>query len=163
MAALGNARTARGIHCVPSDDAEEVISVADGVAEASLQAHGGDAGYPALVLLDEVVAAGVCRPNYLSESMQHLLTMRRHKNVGVVWTCQTARLVHNQMIGLATELHIYRLTNERDLDRLRENSIPEDCIDAIRQLPDFQCVVVPMGNPERWRRPDGTEGQGDGD
>jgi len=150
VASLGNPKTARGIHCVPSDDAEEVISIAEAVAEASLEAHGGSCGYPSLVFLDEVVAAGVCRPNYLSPSMQHLLTLRRHKNVGVVWTCQTARMVHNQLLTLATELYIFRLTDRRDFDRLEEAGIPPDCIVAIGKLPPYKCIRVNMGNPEEW-------------
>lgn len=115
-----------------------------------MEAHGGDRGYPSLAFLDEVVAAGVCRPNYLSPSMQHLLTLRRHKNVGVVWTCQTARMVHNQLLTLATELYIFRLTDRRDFDRLEEAGLDPKCIAAIGQLPPYKCIRVNMGNPEEW-------------
>lgn len=118
--------------------------MAEACAAASLEANGGERGYPSIVFLDEVVAAGVCRANYLSPSMQHLLTMRRHKNVGVVWTCQTARLMNNNMLTLATELVIFRMSNKRDLDTLSGAGIEDDVIDKIRVLKDYESVRVKM-------------------
>lgn len=140
--AFGDPRRARGIHCVPSESAADCVQLAEALAEASLEAHGGESGYPSLVLIDEVVAAQMCDPNKLAPAMRHLLTLRRHKNVGLLWTCQSARMVHNQLLTLATELYVFRLTDKRDLDRLREAGVEEGLVQQVSKLPPYKSVRI---------------------
>lgn len=133
------------IHAVASENAEEVISLAERVADRSLRQHGYTKGYPCVVLIDEVVAAGVCDPNRLSPSMRRLIALRRHKNVGVIWTCQSARLVHNQLLTLATELRIFSLTDGRDLKRLDQAGVSSEQVASIAHLPKYQFEKVELG------------------
>lgn len=107
-----------------------------------MEAHGGDSGFPSIVLIDEVVAAGMCDPNRLAPPMRQLITLRRHKNTGVIWTCQSARMVHNQLLSLATELYLFNLTDKRDFDRLSEVGIADDVLDRVRKLPKYKCEKV---------------------
>lgn len=134
------ARNPVGVHCIPSTDAGDVIQIAVDTAQASLAAHGGDKGYPALVLIDEVVAAEICDPNYISDEMRKLLAMRRHLNVGVFWTCQSARMVHNQLLSLATRLSLYKITDKRDHDRLIQCGVPEEIVSQLASLPNYEHI-----------------------
>lgn len=136
---------ARGIMCVPSPDAGPVVSIAEDCAGKSLEAHEGERGYPGLVLIDEIVAAGGCRPNFLAPYMTQLLTLRRHKNVGCIWTCQSARLVHNQLLSMATRLYIFQLTDGKDLARLEEAGVSPEVLDRVRTLPKYEHVDVSFG------------------
>jgi hypothetical protein len=121
-----------------------VVSLAEQCAEKSLEAHDGQSGYPAIVLIDEVVAAGMCDPNKLAPAMRQLITLRRHKNVGLIWTCQSARMVHNQLLTLATELYLFKLTDRRDLDRLTEAGIADEVVRQVPTLPAYKNVRVSL-------------------
>jgi hypothetical protein len=140
-AALKSGKTG-GITVVPTTDAEPVVKIAEDCAAASLEANGGERGHPGLVLIDEIVAARGCKANYLAPYMEQLMTMRRHKNVGVLWSVQSCRLAHNQLIGMSTRLYIFRLTDGRDLDRLREAGVDEETLSKITSLPRFEYVEV---------------------
>jgi hypothetical protein len=131
----------RGIHCISSPDAVEVIGLARRLAAADLQRNGGMAGHPVILMIDEVVAADVCDPNYLSDDMRKLIAGRRHENIGIIWTCQSARMVHNQLISLSTEMVIFNLVAEKDLKKLEENGIPPEEVAKVRALPKYQNVT----------------------
>ena len=134
------ARDPRGIHCISSPDAAEVIDLARRLAAADLKRNGGTCGHPVVVVIDEVVAADVCDPNYLSDDMRKLISGRRHENVGIIWTCQSARMVHNQLISLSTEMVLFNLIAEKDLKKLEENGIPPEEVAKVRALPKYQHV-----------------------
>lgn len=134
-----------GIHAIATTDAEPVIELAKEIAANSLRQHGGKRGIPVLVAIDEVVGAGVCDPNRLSPSMKDLIAKRRHYNVGVIWTCQSARLVHNQLLTLASELRCFTLSDARDLKRLDEAGVDADAIARIRTLRKFQFERLTIG------------------
>lgn len=137
-------RDPRGIHCVPSSDAGPVIEIARATSAASLEKHADETGYPAIVLIDEIVAAGMCKPAYLADPMVQLITQRRHYNVGLIWTCQSARMVHNQLISLATTLFIFKLTDKKDFDRLEEAGISPEVCEQVRKLPNYKHVRVDL-------------------
>lgn len=133
-------RDSRGIHCIATPDATDVITFGRLVAFESLRRNGGNHGYPVIIFLDEVVAAGVCDPHHLSPDMKTLIATRRHENIGIIWTCQSARLVHNQLIGLSTEMVVFELSSRADYRKLEDCGIPEEEIAKIPSLPKYGCV-----------------------
>lgn len=130
----------RGIHCISTPEAGDVISLARMLAKESLKQNGGTQGHPVVLVIDEVVAAGVCDPNYLSEDMRQLISGRRHENIGIIWTCQSARMVNNQLVGLSTEMVLFHMTNERDFKNLEMSGIPEETLTQVASLPVYHHV-----------------------
>ncbi len=141
------ARDPRGIHCLSTPDASEVINLAKLIAEADMERtkqvgpSGRAMGHPVVVIIDEVVAAGICDPHKLSWEMKQLIAGRRHMNVGIIWTCQSARMVNNQLIGLSTEMVMFNLQQEMDFKKLDEAGCPPEVVAQIRALPKFQSVT----------------------
>jgi hypothetical protein len=135
------ASDARGVHCVATLDAKEVIELGSKTALASVKAHGGKIGIPSVVLIDEVVSAGDANPYRLGDELRATMALRRHRHTGIVWTCQSPNLCHYQMLALSTELVIFRLTSERDLKPLRDVGVPEAVITQVRTLPNFAYVI----------------------
>jgi len=135
----------RGVFSISSDDAAEVHAFAKDAAHASLEQHGGTKGHPVVLFIDEVVSAGVCDANSMEPGFRRLIAERRHHHVGIISTCQSARMVNNQMLGLSTELVLFQLTMEKDLKRLSESGVPEDVVAQIPKLGRFQYLTVKIG------------------
>jgi hypothetical protein len=132
---------ASGIHCMSTMDADEVIVEAQRVAKSSLEAHGGTRGNPVVVLIDEVVSLSNSDPYRLDGELKRALALRRHDNVGYIWTCQSPNLCHYQMIGIGTELVVFRLYHKKDLDQLERVGFTPHEIDTVKALPDHAYIV----------------------
>lgn len=130
----------KGIHAISSADAEPVFQLARELAAHSLEANGGDKGVPVLLVIDEVVSAGICDPNRLDPGFKRLLAERRHDHVGILSTCQSARMLHNQVVTLATEVVLFRITDKRDQKRLVEAGLDEELVASIGNLPPHKFV-----------------------
>jgi hypothetical protein len=131
----------RGVHSISCSDAEPVISLAIRIAAESLKQNEGRCGIPAFILIDEIVSAAGASPYRFGEQMKEMLATRRHKNIGLMWTAQSPRLVNNQMMGLATEIICFRLNHKRDLDSLEEVGFTVEELDVIRALPDHHYII----------------------
>ena len=81
----------------------------------------------------------------MSDDVKMLISGRRHENVGIIWTCQSARMVHNQMIGLSTQMILFNLLADKDLKKLEENGIPPEEVAKVKALPRYQHVTWRMG------------------
>ncbi len=130
----------RGIHCLSVPNAAEVMNLAVVLAREDMKRNGGNQGHPVIFLIDEVVAADICKPIYLSDEMKNLVAGRRHMNVGIIWTCQSARMVHNQLIGLSTEMVLFNLTMDADFKKLEESGIPLETVQKVAALPKYEHV-----------------------
>lgn len=143
----GEARTAiasdpRGIHAISSPSALEVAELAKELAAASLERHGGDRGHPVVLYIDEIVSAEVCDPHYMDPSFKRLLAEARHEHVGIVAGVQSARLLNNQLLTMATHVQLFQVTDRRDHARLIECGIDESIVRKTPQLGVGQSITV---------------------
>lgn len=122
-------------------DAQDAVALATALSAASLKEHGGEYGFPALVLVDEVVSAADANPYRLGLALRETMALRRHRHVGLVWTCQSPNLAHYQMLCIGTELVVFRLTNERDLTPLQRAGFSDEELYTVRNLPNYSYVV----------------------
>jgi hypothetical protein len=135
----------RGIHCLACEDAGEVIEVGITISRTSLDANEGTRGTPTVVLIDEAVSAGDADPYRLGGPLKKAMALRRHHNLGIIWTCQSPNLCHYQMMAIGTELVCFRLTHEKDLNKLRDVGLNEKQIQTIKQLPDHHYLIHKFG------------------
>jgi hypothetical protein len=135
------ASDARGVHCVATLDAGEVIALGHQIAKKSLDQNQGTSGIPVVVLIDEMVSAADANPYRLQQAMRESLALRRHRHTGIVWTSQSPNLCHYQMMAIGTELVVFRLTNESDLKPLMRAGMSEQECEVVKTLPDHQYIV----------------------
>jgi hypothetical protein len=131
----------RGIHCIGTEDAGEIVDLAIATADRSLMANERRGGIPAVVLIDESVSAGDADPYRLGSSLKSAMALRRHKNIGIIWTSQSPNIVHYQMMSIGSELVVFRLKNKRDLTPLMNAGFSEEEIQTITELPDYSYIV----------------------
>jgi hypothetical protein len=140
-AARGMATDPGGVNCIATPDAGPVFEYASKYAAESLRRNNGNSGIPCIVLIDEIVSAADANAYRLGGGIKELLALRRHRNVGIIWTCQSPRLCHYQLMAMGTELVIFRLQHKKDLDAIEQAGIEPAVIDTIRTLPDHHYVV----------------------
>lgn len=129
----------RGAHCIPTEDAEDVIDLACEVAQQSMDDHGGR-GYPAIVLIDEAVSAADTNPYRLGSALKQTMALRRHRNVGILWTSQSPNLCHYQMLCIGTEIVSFRLYHAKDFAALERAGFSPQELAAIRTLKNYHWV-----------------------
>jgi nucleoside-triphosphatase THEP1 len=129
----GLSRDPRGIHLVDAEPTE-VIGYAEHLAATSLEANGGTHGVPVLLFIDEVVAVDEVSPYRLNETMGKIVALRRHKNVGVLFTTQSPQLCHYQMFALATEVTFFRIIHEDAIKRFRKIGVPKAIMERVPSL-----------------------------
>ena len=159
-ASLSRPETSRGIHAIASSDAGEVIDLAYRVSLANL---GGQKvplneeltryhwtgttrteAVPVVVYVDELVNAIDATPYRLGDVAKDLLSQRRHRHVGLIWTTQSPRLVHYQFVSLCTSLVLFRVSQEDDLKALAKAGVPRE---ILQQLPG-----LPLHHFIEWRK-----------
>lgn len=135
----------RGIHSISCLDAGEVIEYGTRLSSASLASGNGHFGIPTVILIDEIVSAQDANPYRLGEGIRKALALRRHAHIGLLWTTQSPRLCHFQMLGLSTEIVAFRLHHKKDLDILGEVGFTPQELDTIRTLPNYHYIVRKFG------------------
>lgn len=139
------ATRAGGIHVLEVADGGRVLTCGIAIAQASAsQAQNGYA-VPVLVLWDEMVAVSGASPYRLEDEARDVLARRRHigAGVGIIWTTQSPQFAHYSLLGLCTELYLFRLQDRRALDRLGNVGVDASILARLPSLPDRQCI--------RWR------------
>lgn len=133
----------RGIHAISSSDAQSVYELARELGRHSLEQNNNERGTPCVLLVDEIVSAGICDPNYLDEGFKKLLAERRHHNVAIVVTCQTPRLIHNQVLNLSTEVVLFRIKGSRDYKYLvNDCDLDDEVVSGALNFPDHEFVRI---------------------
>ena len=113
----------RGIHAI-NTNVEDAINCARIVAASSIAGkQEGQKAVPTILYIDEIAEASGMSHSYIKPEIRTLITGRRHKHIGILWTGQSARICHNSLLGLSTELRIYRLIDAKDYRRLSELNI----------------------------------------
>jgi hypothetical protein len=138
------AKDPRGFHSISTPDALAVAALAEEIAEASLEKHGGDKGHPCIFYMDELVTANICNPSYLHPQMATLLAEARHRHVGIVAGIQSARLMHPQVLGLATHVQLFQVTDGKDHARLIESGIAPEIVAKLPRLGVGQSIKVKL-------------------
>lgn len=136
------ARDPRGFHSISSPSALEVAELAKEIAAASLEKNGGTKGHPCILYIDEIVSAEVCDPHHMDPSFKRLLAESRHEHIGIVAGVQSARLLNNQLLTMATHVQLFQITDKRDHMRLIECGIDEEVVMQTRQLPPHKSITV---------------------
>ena len=137
-AAAGLASNPGAVHALSIADGEMVVAWSIQCARASLNSGGG---VPVTVLLDEGVSTSGINPYRLSPQMRDFIATRRHHNVGMIVTLQSPSLAHYQLLGLATEIVMFRTIDEKGLRRLESIGVPRATLERVKTLPDFQSVT----------------------
>jgi hypothetical protein len=140
----GFAEDPRGIFTISSDEATEVRELAEEVARASVEANGGDKGHPAIFYIDEIVTAGICDPNYLEPGFKRAMAEARHRHIGIIAGVQSARMLNNQLLTLATQIQLFQITDKRDHARLIECGIDEETVRKTAGLQQGQSLTVTL-------------------
>jgi hypothetical protein len=131
----------RGVNCIATTDAGPVVEYASKYSGESLKRNGGKSGIPSIVLIDEIVSAADANQYRLGQGLKDILALRRHRNVGIIWTSQSPRLCHYQLMAMGTELVIFRLHHKKDLDELAKVGLTPQEIDKVTKLPDHHHIV----------------------
>jgi len=131
-----------GIHCIATEDAGAVIEFAKQVSAASMATDDKEGvGVPSLVLIDEAVSATDMDTYRLGEGIRNVISLRRHYNVGLIWTSQSAGLVNWKIMALGTELVCFRMNHGRDLDMLSKAGLSDEELQTISKLRRFHYIV----------------------
>lgn len=130
-----------GVHAVACADGGEVVRAGVQLGKASLTAGGEQRGVPVVVLLDEAVATAGASPHRLGDELRELLATRRHLHVAIIITAQSPNLTHYAFLGLATELVVFRLVDDRSLAALERVGVPREKLSQIRALPNFRAIT----------------------
>lgn len=147
-AARALAKGQPGVHAVACLDAVEVVELGQRLGQASLARARGGAAPPVIVLVDEVTNCREMKPRELGETLQAALTLRRHRHCGLIWTTQSPRLVHYHFLSKATELYVFQLRGERDINRLvEEANFPEEQTSKIRNLKPHEFLRLTPSTP----------------
>lgn len=94
---------------------------------------------PELVGVEEI--SRFCGPNSPPpEAIYELIDMNRHLDVGLLGVARRPAQVHTDLVELAENLIIFRLTGKNDYKRLEREV--EGLGDAVRDLDDYQYVHV---------------------
>lgn len=134
------AKDPKGIHAIAVADSMEVINFGGEVAAASLEAN---KGIPVTVLMDEAVASSDADTYRLGPELRQFIALRRHKNVGLIYTGQSPEFFHKALLTQSTELAIFRL--RFGFDRLETLGFTPDEITKIKNLPNYQFVFKRLG------------------
>jgi hypothetical protein len=153
-----------GIHCISSQDAAEVCDLALAIGEKSLEratrgpvrrmgknqrlavSDEAEIATPVLVVVDEVAMAKEANAYRLGDSLARLISMRRHRHVGVIWTCQSPRQGHYRLMELATSIYCFRLTSAESVSKVSEyiptegegGEVTRSKIASISSLPNYR-------------------------
>jgi hypothetical protein len=119
------AKGIRGVHIIDADPSE-VINFAGAIAQKSLDLNGGTHGVPVLLFLDEVVAADEMNPYRLDPRIKKMVALRRHLNIGFLFTTQAPQLCHYHMFSLATKVVFFRIIHKEAIKRFINIGIPEE-------------------------------------
>jgi hypothetical protein len=138
------AKDPRGIFSISRSTATEVHELAEEVAQASLDAHGGSEGHPAIFGIDEIVTAEICTPNRVDPAFKGLMAEARHRHVGIIAGVQSARMLNNQLLTLATHIELFQITDKRDHARLIECGIDEEIVAQAGKLPPHKSISVSL-------------------
>lgn len=141
-AAMGIGKHPEKIHALCVPDGDSVVAWAKKCSEASKNAG---QNIPVMVLIDEGVATNGINPYRLSPLMADFVATRRWHNVGLMVTAQSPLLMHYQILGLSTEIVMFRLIDERGLRRLETIGVERKTLDMVRKLPNFQSITVKTG------------------
>lgn len=139
------ARDGSGVHAFAVADGQEVLAFGRALSEASLAKGGGDRGTPVVVLLDEGVATESASPYRLGGPMREGLALRRHRHMAIIMTAQDPRLIHYAMVGLSTEIVMFRLRDDRALAELERMGVPSETTARLRGLPNYHYIVQKLG------------------
>ncbi len=133
-----------GIFSISCEDAQEVYELACEVAEASLQKHGGSEGHPAIFYADEIVSAGIMDPHHMEPGFKRLMAEARHRHVGIIVGVQSARMLHNTLLTLATHVQLFSISDRRDHRRLVECGLDEATVARTATLPPHESFGVKL-------------------
>lgn len=141
-AAAGLAKFPSSVHALSVSEGESVLEFGIGCARTSAKTNHG---CPVVVLLDEGVGTSGINPHRLSPRMRDFVATRRHHNVGMIVTAQSPMLMHYQMLGLSTEIVMFRLIDDRGLRRLETVGVPDNILAAVKRLPNFKSITHRTG------------------
>lgn len=133
-----------GIWAISVETCEPVYKFAEEIAAASLAANGGDKGPPCVLYIDEIVTAGICDPHYLDPGFKRLLAEARHRHVGIIAGVQSARILNNQLLTLATKVRLFQVTDRRDHKRLVECGLDDAIVAQAAKLPPHKSIEVEL-------------------
>lgn len=136
-------RRGAGIHVLDVSDGNEVISAGVQLAEASGARAKNGRAIPVIVLLDEAVAVAGASPYRLDDELRNLIARRRHigSGVGIIWTSQSPQFAHYALLGLSTQITMFRLTDQKAFDRLERVGVPKEMLIRVRALPDYKSIT----------------------
>jgi hypothetical protein len=144
-AAIGLGKLPSKVHALSTSEGEDVVGWGIEVAQASANQSKTGNGCPVVVLLDEGVGTSGINPYRLSPRMRDFVATRRHHNVGLIVTAQSPLLMHYQLLGLSTEIVMFRLIDERGLARLETIGVPRNLLDAVKRLPNYKSITHVTG------------------
>lgn len=133
-----------GIYAVSSENALEVLQLAKEIAAASLEQHGGDKGVPCWFYCDEVVSAGLMDPNNIDPEFRRAMAEARHLNIGIMVGVQSARMLHNTLLTLATHAQLFQITDAEDHKRLIRVGISKENAMRTGQLKPHESFGVKL-------------------
>jgi hypothetical protein len=135
-------REGGGIQVTPDVNPDHVLVQATAVAKRSLDANDGQRGVPVVVVVDEAVLWQSSDPTRAGRVLTECVALGRHRNVGIVLTCQSSRLLTYQLLTLATEIDVFRTRDWKALKRLAETcGLEEAWLQRARDLPRFRYLA----------------------
>lgn len=141
------------IHVVTDDSPDDVLDYARNLAFASRKRAHKDAGErwhdnrpapkgllapPVLAVIDEGTALRRGMSNHEIEELQRFLTSARHEHVAVTLLSQAPTARSWTFLEQASRFRVFRYIHEWGLNALRAAAVPQEHLQAIRDLPKFR-------------------------
>ncbi len=101
---------------------------------------------PELLIVEEISRLAPNRGSQ-SDALMELVDLNRHYDVGIVGIARRPAQVQTDLVELADQLVIFRLTGKNDVQRLNREAAGLG--DAARELDDYHFIVV--GPDRRWQ------------
>jgi hypothetical protein len=129
-----------GIHAVAGNP-DDLVTLAIEVAKMTRRRKGDrEFAIPVVVCVDEVVAWEGASRSRVGPVLADLLARRRPHHVALYWGAQYPRMMHYSLMSQATALHLFRVEDRKDLERIEDGGVPEALVAKLPHLPKFQAL-----------------------
>jgi len=148
----------KGIHCLDYAHPSEVLQTAISLCNA-LKAQKMDT--PVILAIDEATGFdSMMSPYRIDPDFQRAYLWRRHYRLGFVFGSQRPQAIHQTLYDSCTDMVLFRLTNRQAHKRLLEFGCPEQIVNQLGTLPNYQHLTCKPGQlvPEGTQdlQPDGA-------
>jgi hypothetical protein len=130
-------------HVSPYVDAEQTLDAAWAIADVALK----NKAPVVMCYIDEMAMVAEAQHTgfHTGKTVKLMFTQRRHRNMGILWGCQSPAMLHYNIFHLSTHVFVFRLTSSQELTWLRKAGMTEECIRTVATLKPLEFILWKPG------------------